>query len=309
MTADRLPANARLLHWALSLYPASYGDGARAEIAHHAGQHIAGTGRLAGLREVADVAGYGARVRLGLVPHRPPGQALATAAPLAAVLAGTYAAWHLWSIAQVIHGEGLDWYGPSGARVVAVTALMLAPAALMAVAVLAGRWTAARCLALVAVVAASLLPVLFQPLLRDYQAVLLVFNAAVVLVAPPDRTSHPSRAVPWAVALSIMAGEIALSVAGSFFGERALHTAFDFVAPVVTGVAIACTARAVGQAALATAVLAGPPLLSPLLLDMGPTHLPLVVRPVVLFTAGYAIAFVTVRLAGQFTRHSDILHR
>ncbi|WP_033354954.1 hypothetical protein [Kitasatospora aureofaciens] len=309
MTLERPPLNARLLRWALALYPASYGAAALAEVTLHAEHRVSATGRIAGLREVADVAGYGARVRLGLVSHRPAGRALATAAPLAAVLAGTYAAWHLWLFVRIVRGQGFGWFGPLGARGTALAALMLAPAVLMAVAVLAGHRTAARALALVTVVATPPLEAFVHPILDYYQAVLLAFNAFVLLVAPPDRTSHPSRAVPWAVALSITAAQVTGPLAEGYGREWALYTSFQFVAPVVTGVAVACTARAVGPAALTTAVLAGPPLFCPLLLDMGPKHLLLAALPVVLFTVGYAIGTTAVRLAARLVRRPGLLHR
>lgn len=308
MTADQFSVRARLLRWALAVYPASYGPGARAEVAHHAERHIAGAGRLAGLREVADVAGHGARVRLGLVSHRPPGRALATAAPLAAMLAGTFAAWHLWAFVRIVRGGGLDSFGPSGARTVAVTVLMLAPAVLMMLAVLAGQRTTARVLALVAATATPLFAALFQPVLCDYQVVLIAFNALVLLAAPPDHTSHQGRALPWTVALSITAGDVIVASAGGQLGDWAAGTAFYFVAPVVTGAAVASTARTVRNAASATAVLAGPPLLGPLLLDMGPNHRALVLLPVVLFTAGYAIAYVTVGLTTRIAHRPGPQH-
>ncbi|MFF7993290.1 hypothetical protein ACFZDG_26265 [Kitasatospora xanthocidica] len=308
MTPDRTTLNTRLLRRALALYPASYGTHELAELADHADRRVRTAPPLAGLREVADVAGHGARVRLGLVSHRPMGRALATAAPLAAVLAGTYAAWHLWIIVQVVIDLGSEGSGTSGARAVAVTVLAVAPAALMAVAVLAGRWTAARALALVTVLATPLLETLHVAELRDSQAVLLAFNALVLLVAPPDRTSHPRPVVPWAVAGSITVAEVTLTLAESYFGERAAHTGFEFAAPVAVGVAIACTARTVGRAVLATAVLAGPPLLCPVLVDTNPDPLPFVLRPVVLFAVGYVVAFVVVRLSERFAHRADPQH-
>ncbi|GHF88666.1 hypothetical protein GCM10018790_77620 [Kitasatospora xanthocidica] len=308
MTADRTTLNTRLLRRALTLYPASYGTHGLAELADHAERRVRAARPMAGLREVADVAGHGARVRLGLVSHRPMGRALATAAPLAAVLAGTYAAWHLWYTVQLVLGPGAEELGPSDARAVAVTALAVTPAALMAVAVLAGRWTAARALALVTVVATPLLATLHSTELRDSQTVLLAFNALVLLVAPPDRTSHPRSVAPWAVAVSITVAEVTLTLADGYFGERAAHTGFDFAAPVAVGVAIACTARTVGRAALATVVLAGPPLLWPVLVDVQADALPFVLRPVVLFAAGYAIAFAAVRLSDRSAHRADPQH-
>ncbi|WP_329484989.1 hypothetical protein OG618_36850 [Kitasatospora sp. NBC_01246] len=163
MIPDRTTPNARLLRRALALYPDSYGAHELAELTDHAERHVRTAGPLAGLREVADVAGHGARVRLGLVSHRPMGRALATAAPLAAVLAGTYAAWDLWYTLQMAIDHGFDQLGPSGTRAVAVRAMALAPATLMAIAVLAGRWTTARILALVTVLATPLLAALHRP--------------------------------------------------------------------------------------------------------------------------------------------------
>ncbi|MEU9048721.1 MULTISPECIES: hypothetical protein [unclassified Kitasatospora] len=158
------------------------------------------------------------------------------------------------------------------------------------------------------VLATPLLHALFRPILCDYQVVLLAFNALVLLVAPPDPMSNLSRVIPWTVALSITAGEVVLPLAGSHFGERATGMGFYFVAPVVTGIAVACTARLVGHAALTTAVLAGPPLLSPLLPDMGLNHRALILLPVVLFTAGYTIAFPVVRITARIAKRPDQLH-
>ncbi|WP_329485002.1 hypothetical protein OG618_00120 [Kitasatospora sp. NBC_01246] len=308
MIPDRTTPNARLLRRALALYPASYGAPELAELADHAERHVRTAGPLAGLREVADVAGHGARVRLGLVSHRPMGRALATAAPLAAVLAGTYAAWDLWYTLQMAIDHGFDQLGPSGTRAVAVRAMALAPATLMAIAVLAGRWTTARILALVTVLATPLLAALHRPELRDSETVLLTFNALVLLLAPPDRTSHPRRVLPWALAISITVAEATLILAKIHLGERAPHTGFDFAAPLVVGMAIACTTRAVGPAALAAATLAGPPLLCPVLVDFHWDPLPFVLRPVVLFAAGYAVTFAIVRLADQFARPTEPQH-
>ncbi|MFD9593347.1 hypothetical protein ACFWA9_11380 [Kitasatospora sp. NPDC059973] len=308
MTVDRTTPNARLLRRALALYPASYGAHELAELADHAERHVRAAGPLAGLREVADVAGHGARVRLGLTSHRPMGRALATAAPLAGVLAGTYAAWALWYTIQMAIDHGFEWFGPSGARTVAVTAMASVPAALMAAAVLAGRWTTARVLALATVLTTPPLAALYEPELSDSATVLLTFNALVLLVAPPDRTSRPRTLMPWALAIAITAADTTLILAESYFGARVPHTGFDFTAPLVVGVAIACTTRAVGPAALATAVLAGPPLLCPALVDVYPDPLPFVVRPVVLFAAGYAVTFLAVRLAHRFARRSEPQH-
>ncbi|MEU8922436.1 hypothetical protein AB0D10_16080 [Kitasatospora sp. NPDC048545] len=178
------------------------------------------------------MAGHGARGRFGLVSHRPTGRALATAAPLAAVLAGTYAAVHLWWAVtmvtdpsfQVFRAPGAQRFGP-----LAAAAALLAPAALMTLAVLLGRWTAARTLAVVTVVTAPLIHLLARPDLLGTVAdatvfygigtrdsAVLVLNALVLLIAPPDRTTRPGPAVPWVLAVAITAAGVVLDLTDGF---------------------------------------------------------------------------------------------
>lgn len=243
------------------------------EVADHAERHVAHAGRLAGLREVADVAGHGARARLGLVSHRPLGRAFATAAPLAAVLAGTFAAARLWWAVLLVTDPDFATFSVDGAEkagpLVAAAALLL-PATLMAGAVLTDRWPAARALALATIVVAPLLDVLSRPGLLGLsvdiantlgltrqESGLLVLNALILLIAPSGRT-HPRSAAPWAVAVPIVAAVVITTLTDGF-GQRIFLGGFDLVAPVATGAAIALTARTAVRAALATALLAAPP--------------------------------------------------
>ncbi|MFD8749548.1 hypothetical protein ACFV0O_00970 [Kitasatospora sp. NPDC059577] len=319
MTADRTSANARLLRRALALYPASYDAAALAELADHAEHRVRTATPLAGLREVADVAGHGARVRFGLVSHRPTGRALATAAPLAAVLAGTYAAVHLWWAVMMVTDPSFQVFWAPGAQrfgPLAAAAALLAPAALMTLAVLLGRWTAARTLAVVTVVTAPLIHLLARPDLLGTVAdatvfygigtrdsAVLVLNALVLLIAPPDRTTRPGPAVPWVLAVAITASGVVLDLTDGF-GNVVHLDSFVLVGPVATGAAVACTARTIRASALTTAVLAVPPLITPGLLGSS-TALPVVLRLGVLYGAGFAVAFVAVRLADRLLRRAD----
>ncbi|MGV9266191.1 hypothetical protein ACWDRR_16185 [Kitasatospora sp. NPDC003701] len=315
---DRHPLNDRLLRWALALYPASYGAGARAEVADHAERHIARAGRLAGLHEVAGVAGHGARVRFGLTSHRALGRALAIAAPLAAVLAGTTALRLAWQSVRTATDPDFFALADAGAQkdgpLVAMAALVAGPV-LMAGAVLIGRWSAARRLALVTVLATPLIHYLGRPDLlgmsADIQAsfylshadlALLVLNAALLLLAPPDRT-HPRSTGPWVVAALVVAATAVITLAVPF-GENNALTGFDLLAPVATGAAIACAARTVGRAALSTALLSAPLLLTYGLVGGGPMQVSLLERVTVLYAFGFVIAFGAVRLAELLARRS-----
>ncbi|MFB7618344.1 hypothetical protein [Kitasatospora sp. NPDC056181] len=319
MTMDHHPLNNRLLRWAVTLYPASYGAGARAEVTDHAERHIAHAGRLSGLREVADVAGHGARVRLGLTSHRPLGRAFATVAPFAAVLAGTYALLLAWQAVQLASDPEFFALSVTGAQkngpLVATAALVAGPV-LMAGAVLAGRWSAARTLAVATVVATPLIHLLARPGLlgmsanvelsfglRQSDLALLVLNAALLLPAPPDRT-HPRSTAPWAVAIAVVTAHVTLALTVPF-GENNALTGFDLLAPAAAGAAIACTARTAGRAALATALLAAPLLLTPALLG---SHLlvPQLQRATVLYAFGYVIAFGVVRLTARLSHRARL---
>ncbi|MFD0275360.1 hypothetical protein ACFVHB_15845 [Kitasatospora sp. NPDC127111] len=317
----RRPA-VRLLRWALALYPASYGTTPLAEVADHAERHLARAGRLGGLREVADVAAHGARLRLGLVSHRPLGRAFATAAPLAAVLAGTYAAAHLWWAFRMVTDPDFETFSDEGAQRVGpflAAAVALLPAVLMLGAVLARRWSSARALALVAVVAPPLIHVLARPELlggaadtwvvglSERRYALIVLNALILLLAPPDR-AHPRSVAPWAVAVPIMAADITITLTGGIVDWINL-SGFDIVAPVATGAAVACTARTIGRTASATAVLAAPPLLTPALTSVVLLPpLPFVQRLTVLYALGCLVALVAVRLTARRSRPADLTH-
>lgn len=273
------PLNTRLLQRALRLYPASYGAGALAEVADLAQHRIARSGSAAGLREVADVAGHGARLRLGMVSHRPPGRAFATAAPLAAILAGTYAATYLWRnlrLAISPESPGFPAGVPVGGALLAATSLLV-PAVLTACAVVAGRWSAARALALVSLVLAPLFYAMcrFGLLDLDFRTAaelglgprgfgLIVLNTLVLLVAPPDRTRRTGAGL-WLVAATVTALGIGATITGES-AERILTSGFGTWAPLATGAALAFTARTAGNAALAATVLAAPPVLTPVLL-------------------------------------------
>ncbi|MFJ4184885.1 hypothetical protein [Kitasatospora sp. NPDC089509] len=289
----------RLLRRALTLYPDSYGPDALSDVADHAERRLRTAGPLAGLREVADVAGHGLRVRFGLTSHRPAGQALATAAPIAAALVGAYAAVHLWWAVRAAGDPG-GW-----ARIA-----LLVPAALMALAALTGRWTAARALAAATVVLMPLPTLLGHPELPDAYAhipltyslggpdtALFALNALVLLIAPPDRTTQPRTAVPWAVVIALTAADLALDLSvGSGGATVVFRTGFHLAAPLVTGAAVACTTRTVSSAALTTAVLAVPPLFTPTLMGYYSLNATDALSLAVPFAAGYAAALTAIRL-------------
>ncbi|WP_406192751.1 hypothetical protein OH807_01515 [Kitasatospora sp. NBC_01560] len=315
MTTGHHSPNSRPLRWALALYPASYGAGARAEVAEHAERHLARVGRLAGLREVADVAGHGARVRFGLTSHRPLGRALATAAPLAAVLAATHALvlgnQAVRLAADPLSDPGVHWTGP----IVAMALLVAAPV-LMAAAALLGRWAAARILAAATVLTTVLVHVLGRPdllgtsvspeaafALHRSSLALIALNAVLLLAAPPDRT-HPRSIAPWLVAGSVVAATALMILTAPLGPENSL-TGFDLLAPVATGVAIACTARTAGRAAMATAFLSAPLLLAFLLIP-GAFQTPLLQRVTVLYAVGFVTAFGVVRLTDRLSRRSGL---
>ncbi|MFJ6138638.1 hypothetical protein [Kitasatospora sp. NPDC092286] len=128
-----------------------------------------------------------------------------------------------------------------------------------------------------------------------------VLNALLLLIAPPGRT-HPRSAVPWALTVAIITGDIAITLTGGF-------ATFPLVTPVVTGAAVACTARTTGRAALVSVLLAAPPFLTSLLIGSGiPT--PYLQLLTVQFAFGYVIALGAVRLTGRLARRrSGLLSR
>ncbi|MFE4515092.1 hypothetical protein ACFRMQ_12995 [Kitasatospora sp. NPDC056783] len=156
---------------------------------------------------MADVAGHGVRVRLGLVSHRPAGRAFVTAAPIAALLAGTYAAASVvrdvrTAVSPETHGSSTSGFPDGGPLLAAVS--FLVPAALTARAVVADRWSAARVLALPAAASAALFCLLsYTGLLGLDRAAaaelglgprglgLTTLNTLILLLAPPDRERRP----------------------------------------------------------------------------------------------------------------------
>ncbi|MFI1825340.1 hypothetical protein ACH41E_02640 [Streptomyces sp. NPDC020412] len=156
---------------------------------------------------MADVAGHGVRVRLGLVSHRPTARAFATAAPIAALLAGTYAAASVvrdvrTAVSPETHGSSTSGF-PDGDPLLAAVSFLV-PAALTACAVVADRWSAARVLALLAAASAALFCLLsYTGLLGLDRAAaaelglgprglgLITLNTLILPLAPPDRERRP----------------------------------------------------------------------------------------------------------------------
>ncbi|WP_354641873.1 hypothetical protein [Kitasatospora camelliae] len=184
----------RMLRAALRCYPAGYRRERADEIAEVYAGTTAGAGRVARLWELAGIAGYGLRVRTGLTSAGTPGRLLAEAAPMVlAVVLGL--------VLPYLIGLGLHprltvrRFSPASLPFL----LSLGSVVPAAVAALAGRWTVARALAVVAgagwvaVVVHDAWWILSRP--RIYDGSLLIDIAlelfpvlwAVLLVAaPPD---------------------------------------------------------------------------------------------------------------------------
>ena len=142
MTAPEGPALA--LRLALLLHPRGYRRDRQQEIATVFTEVTAGAGRFAVAREVVDLAGHGLRMRMGLTSSGIPGRLAAAAVPYAV---GAAAGWpllnlYLW-LRAASHGQSRFWRVTGGdwsQLTVSVLALLLL------LAVLRGRWTAARTL-------------------------------------------------------------------------------------------------------------------------------------------------------------------
>ncbi|WP_051943287.1 hypothetical protein [Streptacidiphilus rugosus] len=211
------------LRLALGLHPAGYRAEHGAELTAIFAESTADAGRLGVLREALDLAGHAVRRRTGLGSDRKAGQVAAQAAPLAAAVAGAGAA--AGSLLQWTL-SGFPFTSPGGPTlevaelwtVFAYQALGLA----VLVAVWAGRWTAARLLALLAPVVATTQVVLMslEPAGLDgawaWALTWLgstLLTSALLLAAPRDLLgrSGPRRRlllgtvlpafVPWAVQL------------------------------------------------------------------------------------------------------------
>ena len=161
---------------------------------------------------MADVAGHGVRVRLGLVSHRPTCRAFATAAPIAALLAGTYAAASVvrdvrTAVSPETHGSSTSGFPDGGPLLAAVS--FLVPAC----AVVVDRWSAARVLALLAAASAALFCLLsYTGLLGLDRAAaaelglgpsglgLITLNTLILLLDPPDRERRPGTGL-WLAAV------------------------------------------------------------------------------------------------------------
>ncbi|MFJ1703554.1 hypothetical protein [Kitasatospora sp. NPDC088346] len=197
----------RTLDAVLRLYPRAYRADRGAELAEVYDSLAAGTGRLGRARELAGLAGHGLRLRAGLTSGGLPGQLIAAAVPFV-VGAGlgrqAGAAWRMAPYDFAWHGQLRWWW--VGLPVVWAVAL---------VAGLAGRWVAARWIAVAATVAGIVLEVgwatqspAFQHLpLSVYlaQAVRASLGLAVWLVlllpAPADLLGgRVRRAVPTVLA-------------------------------------------------------------------------------------------------------------
>ncbi|MES9508078.1 hypothetical protein ABWJ92_16920 [Streptomyces sp. NPDC000609] len=226
---------------------------------------------------MADVAGHGVRVRLGLVSHRPTGRAFATAAPIAALLAGTYAAASVvrdvrTAVSPETHGSSTSGFPDGGPLLAAVS--FLVPAALTACAVVADRWSAARVLALLAAASAALFCLLSYtgPLGLDRAAAaelglgprglgLITLNTLILLLSPPDRERRPGTGL-W-LAVVVTASAVGAAGGGEKWIEVLTTSGLGLWAPLATGAALARSTHGPRDAVMAATVLAAPPLLTP----------------------------------------------
>ncbi|MFF2627587.1 hypothetical protein ACFVUN_17670 [Kitasatospora griseola] len=188
-----------------------------------------------------------------MVSHRPTGRAFATAAPIAALLAGTNAAASVvrdvrTAVSPETHGSSTSGFPDGGPLLAAVS--FLAPAALTACAVVADRWSAARVLALLAAASAALFCLLsYTGLLGLDRAAaaelglgprglgLITLNTLILLLAPPDRERRPGTGL-W-LAVVVTASAVGAAGGGEEWIEVLTTSGLGLWAPLATGAALA----------------------------------------------------------------------
>lgn len=132
----------------VKLYPAAYRREFGDEISEAYREATRGAGRLARLREGADVAGHALRMRLGLGSAGRPGRLLAALAPFALVAIGASASAWVGLMRYALFVGGLGLVGPAYVTLVAGYLVMLFGVFLA----LTGRWSVGSWTVLVGVV-------------------------------------------------------------------------------------------------------------------------------------------------------------
>ncbi|MFJ5924171.1 hypothetical protein ACIQF6_16390 [Kitasatospora sp. NPDC092948] len=166
------------------LYPAEYRAAYGEEIVAVHAESVRHAGRRAAAHEWAVLAAHALRLRTRLSSRDPAGQVLAGAAPFLLAGGAALGVVHLL-IALVLRATG-SGHAPAGVGVA-----QAAPWVLALLCAALGRWTAARVLVLVAVVAAQCLSGLSFGLHLDLVE-LWALMGVLVLLAPPDAVD-PSR--------------------------------------------------------------------------------------------------------------------
>ncbi|GAA2805595.1 hypothetical protein GCM10010441_33070 [Kitasatospora paracochleata] len=189
---------------ALRLYPARYRSEHGDELAGVYEDTTAGAGPIVRARELADLAGYGLRLRTGLTSGAMPGRLLGLAAPFAAGALATPGLGLLAEMAlDVRHGHALALI-PHDPRFVLAKVAALG-CLLGAVAALFGRWPLARWAVAVGSAAWLAYTVAWIGLFSGYRLSGIVVELALttapwmlwsllLLAAPPDLHRPPSRA-------------------------------------------------------------------------------------------------------------------
>ncbi|MER8183137.1 hypothetical protein [Kitasatospora sp. NPDC094015] len=214
----------RMMDAVLRIYPARYRAERGGELADVYEALAADTGRLGRARELVGLAGHGLRLRVGTTSRGVPGQLLAAAVPFVVGAGLGQKAGALWQGSPYDHA----WHGP-------LRWWWAALAGLWAVALLvglAGRWTAARWIAVASCVGGVVLAAawcvrspLYQHLPLDYYLATtarasfgLLAWLVLLLPAPADLLGgRPRRA-----AVMAFAGVLAALVVGS--GGAVVHT-------------------------------------------------------------------------------------
>lgn len=228
---ERAVGRSVVLRAALRLYPADYRRERGDEIAAVVAENTVGAGPVALVREAADLAAYGLRLRLGLTATSPGGRLATLAAPLVAGgLAGMDAYGRLGNVHLARYW--LTTLPPETGwplvSYLAMRALLLLPL-LLAGALLLGRWKAARAVA-VAMVAVALADVVQQGLHHGSAMWWIGFAIAddlpallaglLVLAVPSDVEDPRSRLVRGGAVVGATAGGVVL---GSFQGGYSLY--------------------------------------------------------------------------------------
>ncbi|WP_371498606.1 hypothetical protein OG871_21525 [Kitasatospora sp. NBC_00374] len=157
----------RRLAAVLRLYPRGYRADRGAELAEVYDSLAAGTGRLGRARELAGLAGHGLRLRVGLTSGGLPGLLIAAAVPFVVGAGLGRQAGVMWQMSPY----HFAWHGPLrwwGVGLVAVWAMALAVG-------LAGRWAAARWIAVAATIGGIALEVAWSVQIPPFQHLPLSF--------------------------------------------------------------------------------------------------------------------------------------